>query len=137
MEHISLEDHRIFCIWSGNNQMSENRKRCLDSLEKNAGCSVVLVTAENLHSHIIKDHPLHPAYEYLSLTHKSDYLRAYLMYHYGGGYSDIKFNSVSWEKYFSYLYNSDKQFSGYAEVRPEHVASSSDSITVEFSPIVK
>lgn len=132
MEHTSLEDHKIFCIWSGNNQMSDNRKRCLQSLEESADCEVILVTPNNLDTYILKDNPLHPAYEYLSLTHKADYLRAYLMYHHGGGYSDIKLNNNSWEKYFSDLNQSDKQFSGYAEVRPEHVASNYDFVKRDF-----
>jgi hypothetical protein len=33
--------------------------------------------------------PLHPAYEYLSLVHRSDYLRCELLHQYGGLYCDV------------------------------------------------
>ena len=36
-------------------------------------------------------------FPYLSGNHKSDYMRAYLLHHYGGGYHDIKHRSIGWE----------------------------------------
>ena len=44
----------------------------------------------------MKDYPLHKGYKYLSAIHKADYLRCYLMHHYGGGYTDIKEATNSW-----------------------------------------
>ena len=63
------------------------------------------MTVENLHEYILKDHPLHPAYEFLSETHRCDILRTYFMYHYGGGYSDIKIPNGSWVKGFEDMEN--------------------------------
>ena len=103
--------------------MPDNRKRCFESIVNSCGCNVSLISPSNIDLFTIKSSPLHEAYEYLSLTHRADYLRAYLMYHYGGGYTDIKFNSFDWKNMFNYLYNTRKQFIGYQEMLPEHIAS--------------
>ena len=44
------------------------------------------------------------------------------MYHYGGGYTDIKFCDYDWNKYFDMLDSSDKQFTGYPEMSPLDIA---------------
>lgn len=66
---------------------------------------MVLVTADNLHEYIIKDYPLHKAYNYLSSVHKADYLRCYFMHLYGGGYSDIKTTRHTWINLFNRIKN--------------------------------
>ncbi len=93
----------IFTFWTGDNPLTPNRKKGLESLKKNTGIEVKLITPKNLSNYIIKTHPLHPAYEFLSLNHRSDYLRAYFMYYYGGGYADIKKYSNSWAAAFKKL----------------------------------
>lgn len=128
MQHISSEKHNIFCIWSGNNDMSDNRKKCLYSIIKNSGCDINLITPYNLKNYVVNNHPIHPAYEYLSLTHRADYLRVYLMYHYGGGYSDIKLNNFDWTFFFDKLKNSDKQFIGYREQSKDSIASNDPNV---------
>lgn len=117
MEGIPSEVKKvIFCFWTGSNEMSENRKRGYNSLLENSGVEVKLVTPENLHEYILPEHPLHPGYEYLSLNHKSDYLRCYFMHFYGGGYQDIKPNYNNWEKAFDKIISSDKYVLGYTEL---------------------
>lgn len=106
----------IYCLWTGENEMSSNRKECLESFIKTSECEVILITTKNLHEYILPDVPLHPAYEYLSQTHKADYLRTYLMHFYGGGYSDIKKTTGSWKKYFEELKQSEYWICGYAEI---------------------
>ncbi|GGB61097.1 hypothetical protein GCM10011316_36360 [Roseibium aquae] len=86
---------RLFCFWTGDNPMSDDRKRCLDSL-RNTGFEVNLVTPANLDGWLVAGHPLHRAYPHLSAVHRSDYLRAYFMHHHGGGYADIKMTRESW-----------------------------------------
>ena len=72
---------------------------------------------ENLHKYILPDHAIHPAYEFLSETHKADYLRTYFMNFHGGGYSDIKKTTGSWKKAFANLNNSDNYWiCGYPEL---------------------
>ena len=105
----------IYCFWTGTNEMSENRKKCLDNLTKYSGVPVILVTPTNLNKFTIKDEPLHGGYQYLSETHKADYLRTYFMRFHGGGYSDIKKTTGDWNDSFTKLNNSDKWIIGYKE----------------------
>jgi hypothetical protein len=98
----NIRDKTIFTFWTGTNIMSETRIRCLLDIAIVSRCNVILVTPTNLHDYI-KSEDLHPAYKYLSETHKADYLRTYFMHHYGGGYSDIKQQTGSWENSFNYM----------------------------------
>jgi hypothetical protein len=99
-------DRVLYCIWFGK-EMSDVRRSCLDKLYTTSNVQVVLITEENLHCFILKDHPLHEGFQYLSEVHKSDYLRTYLMHFYGGGYSDIKPLPIDWNPYFDLLETSD------------------------------
>ena len=112
----------IYCFWTGQNEMSVNRKNCLNSIYENSGVEVILITPENLSSFILDKFPLHPSFDYLSLVHKSDYLRCYFMHHFGGGYADIKICNNSWEKAFDNLQNTDKWLLGYSESRAKDLA---------------
>lgn len=82
---------RIWCAWTGANDLTDNRKRGLESIrEHNPDADVVLVTPENLERYLMPEVPLHPIYPYLSLVHRSDYLRGYLIHHHGGAWADLK-----------------------------------------------
>ena len=96
--------------------MSADRSACLEQLKQISKCNVILVTPENLHEHVLPEHPLHAAYPFLSETHKADYLRTYFMNFHGGGYSDIKRTTGSWVSSFEELKNSDKWICGYKEI---------------------
>lgn len=91
-------------------------------MKEKTGCDVILITNRNLSSYIIHEHPLHDAYQYLSETHKADYLRTYFMHFYGGGYSDIKYQTGDWKEAFDKFYNSHAYISGYPEVNEDGVA---------------
>lgn len=91
---------RVFACWTGPNPMSAQRSRALEALREGAGVPVLLITPDNVGDYIVQDHPLHPAYRHLSYVHRSDYLRAYLMHHHGGGYCDIKRPLSSWVDVF-------------------------------------
>ena len=107
----------IYCFWTGNNSLTENRKKGLKALEENAQVTVKLITPENLPHYIKPDFPFHKGYELLSLVHRSDYLRCYFMHHYGGGYADIKPFNNSWKPAFEKLNSSIKSFMiGYPEL---------------------
>lgn len=124
---MSLYRRRIFLFWTGDNEMSLNRKRCLASLYANSSCEVVLINRHNLSQWLVTD--LHPSYPYLSYTHRADYLRCYFMHHYGGGYSDIKACRFDWNPYFNQLFSSPSQFMcGYRESRAMDVGSFSNDI---------
>jgi hypothetical protein len=113
----------IYCFWTGTNAMSANRKACLDNLIATSGCKVQLVDPTNLQMFLLPDAPLHEAYQYLSATHKSDYLRTYFMHFLGGGYSDIKHTTADWNTAFDDLNAKPKMLlNGYHEPSSEGVA---------------
>lgn len=72
--------------------MTARRKQSVDEIRQKSGLEVVLVTPETLPGlktkYSLPDLP--EAYQYLSVTHKSDYLRMLLAKHVGGAYVDIK-----------------------------------------------
>lgn len=112
-----MSEQRIFAFWTGDNIMPDIRKRCLDSFGV-TGLEPTLVTRETLPQWIVPGQPLHPAYEFLSPVHRSDYLRAYFMYHYGEGYADIKQQTGSWLPTVQRV--NDSRFligAGYREIR--------------------
>lgn len=106
----------IYIFWTGNNPITHNRLEGIKSLEKVSGVNVRLITPQNLKDYIIESDPVPEAYQYLSLNHRSDYLRSYFMYHYGGGYADIKTYFKSWLPAFNKLEQSDAYVIGYPEV---------------------
>jgi hypothetical protein len=107
--------NKIYCFWTGSNEITPNRVNCLEQLKATTNCEVILVTKDTLPNYILPDHPLHEAYQYLSETHKADYLRTYFMNFYGGGYTDIKYTTGSWTPAFDDLHNSDAWMNGYKE----------------------
>lgn len=102
-----INDNIIFTIWFGDN-FNDNRKNGLKSLIKKSKCKVILITQKNLHLFVKKNYPLHKGFNFLSDIHKFDYLRCYLMKHYGGGYSDIKATSGSSKEQFNIIRNNKK-----------------------------
>lgn len=118
----NLARYVVYSFWTGENKMSEDRKKCFDSM-KNIDIPIKLITPNNIQEYVLDDHPLHEAYDYLSLVHKSDYLRCYFMHHYGGGYADIKYYDKKWHRSFSRLNkNSNKWCIGYNEINKNSVA---------------
>lgn len=105
----------IYSFWFGP-EITPNRIRCLHSLKNVSGVNTILVTDKNLKEYENGENPIHEGFNYLSATHKADYLRSYFMYHYGGGYSDIKECDFNWNPYFDILENSHKSFIGYPEL---------------------
>jgi hypothetical protein len=84
-------------------ELNQNRKNSLEKIKKNTKCNIIFINKDNLKNYILKEHPLHKGFKYLSSIHQADYMRCYLMHHYGGGYSDIKPLKDSWEKGFEIL----------------------------------
>jgi len=105
---------RIFVFWFGT-AMSDRRTECFESLV-NTECRIHLVTEDALAEFVVPERPLHPAFKYLSPVHRSDYLRAYFMHNYGGGYSDVKMTHSSWRPAFAAVKDSQVFGAGYPEV---------------------
>lgn len=102
---------RILRFWWGNSvkSMSKNRFNCYRSIIRNSKVKVEMITPENYKEYEVVDHPIHEGFQYLSEVHKSDYLRAYVGYHYGGGWTDVKYCDTNWNQYFELLdQNPDK-----------------------------
>lgn len=117
-----VASNTVFCVWSGANEMSVPRIQALWSIFNNIHCPVVFLNFASLRKWELPEAPFHPAFEFLSETHKSDYLRCYLMHHYGGGYTDLKPTTTSWERSFDRLRTSEHLALGYTEVGPHGVA---------------
>lgn len=105
----------VVCFWTGATPMSDARKECLAQMRDTIGLPVRLLTEETILAALHPDYPLHPAYPYLSETHKADYLRTYWMHVYGGGYSDIKRQTGSWRDAAKRFEASDAWITGYRE----------------------
>ena len=130
-----LNDHIIIGLWTGTNEMSESRRWHFEMLKQQCGCQFLLITADNLDQYLHPDHPLHPAYPYLSETHKSDYLRAYFMHFFGGGYCDIKMTRGDWNSHFEELIHSDdKWICGYQIIDRNHIAC--DSVRDQYLSLI-
>jgi hypothetical protein len=105
---------RIFCFWTGDNDVPEVRRRSLESMQEvHPEIPVVLVTPDDLPAYVLPEHPLHDAYEGLSFVHRSDYLRCYFLNFHGGGYADIKPFRTSWSPAFDRMDASDAWLMGY------------------------
>lgn len=115
-ELVKHVDRVIYVFWTGDNEITPNRLEGIRSLEKVSGVEVKLITPQTLTNYLKEEDPLPEAYQYLSLNHRSDYLRSYFMYHYGGGYADIKTYYKSWVPAFEKLDQSDAYVIGYPEV---------------------
>jgi hypothetical protein len=115
-------EHRVFVLWLGEAEMSANRRASLATLH-NTGCRIEFITDETLGCWIVPGHDLHPAYRYLTATHQADCVRAYLMHHHGGGYSDLKPTTESWSAAFAELERSRRLWgNGYREPARSGVA---------------
>ena len=113
---VGKVDRVIYVFWTGDNEITPNRLKGIKSLEKVSRVRVQLITPKNLPQYIKEDDPLPEAYQYLSLNHRSDFLRGYFMYHYGGGYADIKTYYKSWVPAFDKIDRSNAFVLGYPEV---------------------
>lgn len=113
----------IFCMWTGTNPLPPPRMAGILAMLDAVRCPLVFVTHRSLRDWEKSGAPFHPAFEHLSETHKADYLRCYLMHHFGGGYSDIKLTMKRWDLAFDALATSPAHtVLGYPEIGPEGVA---------------
>ncbi|WP_146179055.1 hypothetical protein [Limnohabitans sp. Rim8] len=118
----TLEARVVFCVWAGNNAMSDQRLQALFSIYNHLSCPIAYLNHVTSKQWELPDAPFHPAFKYLSETHKADYLRGYLMHHYGGGYTDIKHTFADWRPHFEAFAQSDQLCAGYTEISPHSVA---------------
>ena len=95
----------IWQFWTDDNPLTKNRQCAIQYSRNNVPIEMRLLRNADIMKMQVKNHPFHPAYQYLSGTHRADYLRCYFMHYYGGGYADIKFYSKdnNWAECFDIL----------------------------------
>lgn len=118
----AMHSGSIFTGWIGKNPMSPERAAALQSIFQKSGRPVVFITDDTRGDWEVPESPFHPAYPYLSEVHKADYLRVYVLHHFGGGYTDIKPVLKSWTPHFEMFSESDALALGYPELSPNSVA---------------
>ncbi|MGP9693506.1 hypothetical protein ACT3TZ_02645 [Brachybacterium sp. AOP25-B2-12] len=107
----------LWVLWTGENPMSPTRTASLAHLrEVQRGLEVRLVTPATIDRWILPDHPLHPRFEDLTLVHRSDYLRAYLLHHHGGAYTDVKRPIGAWLPVLEQVERQGIWLAGYPEI---------------------
>ena len=113
----------VFICWFGQMDLEPEftirRYNALVSLITNIKVPVIFLTRQNYKSFEKQDFPYHQAFQYLSGNHKSDYLRAYMLHHYGGGYHDIKFRESSWENEWEKFKDPNVWMVGRREMKPD------------------
>lgn len=121
---LSISPRTIYTFWNGDLKMSENRICNLTCLKTISQSNVVFILEKDISNYILTTEPLHPAFTYLSATHKTDYLRTYFLHFYGGGYSDIKKTLGTWEEVFRNMEYSGEDIlgCGYPEIGENGVA---------------
>lgn len=112
----------IWQFWTGDNDITPGRKTVLAS-NANIPVETRLLMPDDIMKMQLPDHPYHRAYQYLSYTHRADYLRCYFMHFYGGGYADIKEYSKdnNWKECFD-LVDSDERI--FVVGQKEHIGGS-------------
>jgi hypothetical protein len=119
----------VYTFWFSDN-MSENRLKALNIL--NSSCNDLhLINYEEFYKFENSEIKIHEGFKYLTDNHKSDYARAYMMYFYGGGYSDVKGNKFSWDKYFNKLFYSKYDAIGYTEKYSNDIAKFYNDINIK------
>lgn len=135
----ALQSNTIFCMWTGTNPMSAQRINALWSIFNHTHCPVAFINHDSYKDWELEDAPFHPAFTHLSETHKSDYLRCYLMHHYGGGYTDLKLTHQSWIPLFEQFRNSNALALGYQEIPngiPHVSGALGDEIRAHYSELI-
>lgn len=105
----------VYSFWFSED-MSETRSNALKILSESCK-TLQLLNSEEFYKFEHPELPIHKGFKYLTDNQKSDYARAYMMYFYGGGYSDVKANEFDWSPYFKKLFSSKYDAVGYGEIK--------------------
>lgn len=123
-DSLALIPRYLFCFWFGSSEITSNRNRtqCLYDIQQKSGVNVQFLSNSGIDKFIIPAFPLHPSFQYLSETHKADYMRTYISHFIGGGYTDIKRQECDWNDSYDILIQDDTLFGiGYPEIGPNGV----------------
>lgn len=117
---------KIHYVWVGGNEKSKQIKRCMKTWEKHLeGYEIIEWNEDNFH---IDEHPfVKAAYQAKKWAYVSDYIRAYVIYHYGGIYLDTdvlildNFDSFLEHKAFVGFENPQYPFTAVFGAEKEHL----------------
>jgi len=95
----------VWTFWMFEHPLEGTEASTLDNLTASLDTAVQLVTPASLPLYNVTEWPLHEALPYLAPNHKLDYIRAYFMHHYGGGFIEIRERkrNTTWEVPFDDL----------------------------------
>lgn len=79
----------LWAFWLGG-ELTAPRRASIEQLSLQHGLTLRLVTDADADEVCVAGYPFHPAYDDLTIVHRTDYLRAYVMHHHGGVYCDVK-----------------------------------------------
>jgi hypothetical protein len=126
IENVNGVPKVVFIFWFSNSEntpeFSIRRFNALKSLIDNLKVPVIIITNDNYKEWEVINYPIHDGFKYLSGVHKSDYMRVYLLYHYGGGYHDIKWREKSWEYEWEKFHDQNIWLIGRREFSPDVIA---------------
>jgi hypothetical protein len=103
----------LYIFWTEANELTPRRKNNLQIIKDRCGVELKFLQDKEIYEYELPEHKFHEAYQYLSATAKSDYLRSYFMNFYGGAYCDIKRAEWNWSPYFDQLDQSNQWIMGY------------------------
>lgn len=112
----------MWLFWHDLKHMSATRQEGLHKLMNTISLPTQIVTLDTL-SLFVKD-KIPKAFQYLSGVHQSDYMRFYLIHHYGGLYHDIKprTEKVNIQHYIELLNNTNIWIIGVQEIHADDIA---------------
>ena len=115
-------ENNIYYFWIKSEEMQQMDIKYAENLKDITKCNIIVITTNNLKDYILKDNPIHEAYEYLSDFHKVNYLKVYFMHFYGGGFYTNGAINDSWMEAFNDLNTNPKIFiNGYSETSPHDI----------------
>jgi hypothetical protein len=120
----------IYVFWTEPNELTPRRKNNLQILKDQCGVELKFLDHTTIQDYELPEYKFHEAYQYLSATAKSDYLRSYFMNFYGGAYCDIKRAEWNWNPYFDQLDISQHWIIGYRLRGETDLAVSPDDVDI-------
>ena len=109
-------ENNIYYFWIKSIEMHQMDIKYIENLKEITKCNIIVITNNNLKDYVLKDYPIHEAYEYLSDFHKLNYLKTYFMHLYGGGFFTNGAINDSWMEAFNdFNVNKKILINGYSE----------------------
>ncbi|MET3133347.1 putative O-linked N-acetylglucosamine transferase (SPINDLY family) [Oxalobacteraceae bacterium GrIS 1.11] len=103
----ALQAGLIFTVWTGAAEPPAPQRAALLALLQHGGRPLVFLSDASARDWQAPQAPFHPAYTLLNAAQRADYLRVYLLHHFGGAYSALLPAAKPWSEHFKRLIESD------------------------------